>query len=145
MTTHDLGGAITRSDEIGSIKSCFGDGRYVREEIAGPFGGKQHEKMTVLGYNETRARFEFFPADNHDGVLLLYTGEPGADAGTREIVMSAEYAAPDETGEARPASFVRVHTVITIEDRNRHSLRTFYRPGGAPERLFLELMYVRDD
>ena len=145
MATHDPSGTVTRSGAIRSTKRLFGDGRYVREEIAGAFGGARHEKMTVLGYNQTRARFEFFTADNHDGVLLLYTGQAGAPADAREIIISADYAAPDATGAGGAANFVNVRTVITIEDRDRHRLHNYYRPGGEPERLFLDLRYQRDD
>ena len=144
MITHGLDGPSVRSDDLRSVKRWIGDGRYMREEIAGPFGGKRHEKLTVLGFNDTRARFEFFTADNYDAVLLLYTSEAGAKPDAREIVMSVEYASPDKTGADGPATFVHMRTVIAIEDRNNHSLRNFYRTGGQPEQLFLEINYVRE-
>lgn len=144
MSTWSEDGEETQSDQITAQKEWFADGRYIKELVAGEFGNEHHEKLTLLSYNLTRARFEYLTADNHDGVLLLYAGAPGGAKCDNRIEMFAEYAAPDEQGQAA-AGFIVIRTVIEVESSQQHVLRNFYRPGGRPERLFLQYIYTRNE
>ena len=85
MTTHPVGGEPITSDAVRADKSWFGAGRYVREEVSGSFGAKPHNKVTVLGFNPTRERYEYVTADDHDAVILLSTSRPGEAGDGREI------------------------------------------------------------
>ena len=141
MSVWSEDGQLTRSDGLRARKRLIADGRYLREEIEGAFAGGPHEKLTVLGYNATRGRFEYVTADNHDAVLLLYLSAAGVRADATSVELWAEYAAPRE-GDG--ADFVLIRTEIISEGADRHVLRNHYRPGGGPERPFLEYVYARD-
>lgn len=142
MTTWSEEGQASWAPGLRSRKEVIADGRYLREQIEGPVSGGRHEKLTLLGYNLTRSRFEYFTADNYDGVMLLYVSAPGVEASSREVELLAEYAQPDNAGQG-PARFVTIRTVLSVESADRHVVRNFYRPGGRPERPFLEYVYTR--
>ena len=143
MTTWAADGAATHGDGLRAEAVLIGEGRYVREELSGDFGGARHEKLALLGWNATRERFEYAAADNHDGVILLYVTAPGAPGGEDGIHLFADYAAPDESGAGAGAGFVTIRTVIAVDGPDRRTLRNFYRPAGQAERPFLEYRYVR--
>ena len=143
MTTWAADGAATHGDDLRAEGVLIGDGRYVREELSGDFGGARHEKLALLGWNATRERFEYATADNHDGVVLLYVTSPGAPGGEDGIELFADYAAPDESGAGGGARFVTIRTVIGFDGPGHRRLRNFYRPAGQAERPFLEYRYFR--
>ena len=141
MTTHSADGERITSAAVRSDKRWFGAGRYVQEQIAGTFGGKPHDKVTVLGFNPTRARYEYVTADDHDAVIILSTSRPGEAGDGREINLFAEYLMPAESGGG--AVLVTLRTHLSIPHATGHVLRNFYRAPGGEERLFLEYRYQR--
>ena len=145
MTTVAADGAATGGDDLRAEAVMIGEGRYVREELSGDFGGARHEKLALLGWNATRERFEYATADNHDGVILLYVTSPGAPGGEDGVALFADYAAPDESGAGAGARFVTIRTVFEFDGPDRRTLRNFYRPAGQAERPFLEYRYVRSE
>ena len=101
MTTTTEHSEPTRATGLVAVKSWFADGRYVREDIQGMFGGGKHEKLTLLGFNATRHRYEYMTADNHDGVILLYVSSPGDRSDQATLTLFTEYAMPgEEAGSA---------------------------------------------
>ena len=142
MATTSPDGVTTRADGLRATKTWFGDGRYVREEIEGQFGGERYKKMTLLGYNRTRDRFEYVTADNHDGVILYFVTAPSAAGDGYEITLFADYAMPDEL-KKDAAAFITIRTTLSIESRERHILRNAYRYPGGSEKPFLEYVYTR--
>lgn len=56
MVTYGADGPIRSKSPLLANKDLFGDGRYIREEINGEFGGARHQKLTLLGFNNTRGR-----------------------------------------------------------------------------------------
>ena len=147
MSVRSPDGTTTSSDQVHASKRWFGDGRYVREDLSGTFDGTPHEKLTVLGFNATRARYEYATADNHDAVVLLYLSQAGAYSDgahdDRRFELFSDYLMPDENG-ATPR-LVTIRTLITVVDRTHHELRTYYRPPGGDEVPFLEYVYRRRD
>lgn len=141
MSTTPRGGPTTHADGLQAEKRWSGGGRYVREEIAGAFGSEQHEKLTMLGYNVTRDQFEYMTADNHDGVILLFTTSPGSAGDGHSVTMFTEYAMPPEHGD-EPV-FLTVKTVIAIESHDRHTIINSYIYAGGVEQPFLEYVYTR--
>jgi hypothetical protein len=119
------------------------DGRYIREEVRGSYAGKPHEKLTLLGFNNVRQRYEYMTADNNDAVILLYVSQPNAALGSGSCIEAfADYVyagdGPDVAG-----TLVTVRTVIEIESADLHVLRNFYGAPGREEYLFLEYRYER--
>ena len=143
MTTRDAEGNVTSSsNSIHAEKRFIGDGRYVREDISGEIGGGQHEKLSILGFNNIRSRYEYSTADNFDAVILLYTSAPGSDLDPCRIETFAKYVyAGDE--QSPVGTLVTIRTVIEIESDDRHILRNYYNAPGADEYLFLEYIYSR--
>ena len=141
MTVVDDDGATTRADGLRADKTWFGDGRYVLEHIEGDFQSERHKKLTLLGYNATRDRFEYVTADNHDGVVLFYTTLPTAAGRGREIELFTDYAMPQ--GETDRAIFITIRTTLSVESPDRHVLRNAYRYAGGIEKPFLEYIYTR--
>jgi hypothetical protein len=140
MATHGPDGPV-RADGLTAEKRWFADGRYVQEVLAGAFAGAHHEKRTLLGLNPTRGRYEYVTADNHDAVLLLYTGRPGAAGDERRLDLWAEYVSP---GDAAPRGvLLTVRTTLTVVSDDEHTLANFYAEPGQPERPFLEYHYRR--
>lgn len=144
MTTWAEDGTSTKSGAVRADAGVIAEGRYLREELAGDFGGVRHEKLSLLGWNATRARYEYVTADNHDGVLLLYATLPGQAGSENGVELFADYAAPDESGAGRGATFVTIRTVLALHGRDQRSLRNFYRAAGQVERPFLEYVYTRE-
>ena len=141
MTTHQEDNSVFSSDTIQSQKHWFSD-RYVQETVSGVFGGKPHNKLTLLTYNQTQKRFEYMTADDHDTVILLYTSRFDSINGAREINVYSEYLMPGKSSE--PPQLITVRTNICVHEADRHSLKNFYRVPGTPEeRLFLEYDYRR--
>jgi hypothetical protein len=142
MSTTTARGEATRSDDIRSRKRWIGDGRYVREEVEGTFRGRSHSKLTLLGFNNIRGRYEYVTADNYDAAILLYVSSPGDPGDGRRIEMFSDYVyagdGPEPTG-----TLVTIRTVIEIEGSNRHILRNYYGAPGQDEYLFLEYDYRR--
>jgi hypothetical protein len=99
MTTHGEDGPVRSEKPLRAEKSQFGEGRYVHERVEGDFGGSRHEKLTLLGFNNTRSRYEYATADNHDAVLLLYVSRPDASEAGDVIDLYADYVSP---GDAAP-------------------------------------------
>ena len=143
MTTWADDGTPTRADGLVADVVLIGGGRYAREQVTGDFAGASHEKLTLFGWNATRARYEYMTADNHDGVILLYTTAPGAAPGDAPINLFADYALPGDDGAA--ATFVTIRTVVAFDGPDRRTVRNHYRPASRPERLFLEYVYTRHD
>ena len=144
MATTPSEGESTHADGLLARKTWIGDGRYVQEEIEGDFGNERHKKMTLLGYNSTRDRFEYVTADNHDSVILFFVTTPAAAGNGREITLFADYAMPNEA-DKDAATFVTIRTTLIIESRDRHILRNAYRYAGGVEKPFLEYIYTRSD
>ena len=142
MSTRSPDGTVTSSDRVRADKRWFG-GFYVRETLSGTFGGKPHDKLTMLGFNRTRERYEYVTADNHDAVILLYASRPDASGDGRRFDVFTEYLMPNERGAG--ARLVEVRTTLEIVDETRHELRNYYRPPGSDETLFLEYVYRRID
>ena len=142
MTTRTAGGAATTSADVTATKEWYGGGRYVREEVSGTFAGKPHNKLTVLGYNAVRRRYEYVTADDHDAAILLYATLPGAEGDGRSITLFADYVYAGDGPEVA-GSLVTIRTVIGIDGPDRHTLRNFYAPPGGAEYLFLEYVYTR--
>lgn len=113
-----------------------------RKRFSGVFGGKPHNKLTLLTYNQTQKRFEYMTADDHDTVILLYTSRSDSPDGESEINVYSEYLMAGVSSE-RP-QLVTVRTNICVHDADRHSLKNFYRAAGTrEERLCLEYDYLR--
>lgn len=143
MATHGADGRTTRSEEIRARKDWFGDGRYVREEVSGTFAGVPHAKLTLLGFNNLRHRYEYVTADNYDAVLLLHTSAAGVEPGDPgRIEVFAEYVEAGE-GEQASGTLILIRTVIEIVSDDHHLLRNLYRAPDRPERPFLEYDYRR--
>ena len=143
MTTHAPDGSSTRSDDVRAVKTWFGDGRYVREDVDGTFGGIRHEKLTILGFNNIRERYEYTTADNHDAVVTFYITAPGADiANRRRIEVFTDYVDAGQ-GEDATGALVVIRTLIEIVSDDHHTLRNFYKAPGREEYLFLQYDYRR--
>ena len=144
MATHKADGSSTRSDDVRAAKSWFGDGRYIREVVSGTFGGAKHEKLTVLGFNNVRNRYEYSTADNYDAAITLYTTAPGASTDDpRRIEMFTDYVDAG-TGRGRDGHAGHHTDAHRDRQRDRHTLRNFYKAPGQTEYLFLEYDYRRE-
>jgi hypothetical protein len=140
MTTHSSTDSL-HSTSITATKNWFADGRYVEESVIGEFADARHQKRTLLGFNPTRGRYEYVTADNHDTVLLLYTGSPQAPRDTQRINLWTDYVSP---GDAAPQGvLLTVRTTFQITDGDLHTLSNYYSEPGQPERAFLEYKYRR--
>lgn len=133
-------GGPKTTGEAAARKRWINGGRHVREEVEGSIGGKPHEKLTVLGYNNLRQRYEFITADNADPVIVSYQGH--ADASGRKIELFAEYVFPGYEPEVS-GELVVIRSVFEIENGDRHRLRIHYTHPASEEYLFLEYAYVR--
>ena len=143
MATHKPDGSSIRSIDVQAVKSWFGEGRYVREDVVGTFSGSRHEKLTVLGFNNIRERYEYTTADNDDAAVTLYVTALGADINDRRrIEVFADYVDAGQ-GEDATGTLVVIRTLIEIESDDRHTLRNFYKAPGRAEYLFLEYDYRR--
>lgn len=142
MTIHGPDGSTRSKHPLQAEKTWFGDGRYVLERIEGEFGGGRHQKLTLLGFNNTRSRYEYVTADNHDAVLLLYTSRPDALKGERLIDLYADYVSP---GDAAPRGvLLTVRTRLEILGPDEHVLTNAYAEPGSDQRPFLEYRYRRE-
>jgi hypothetical protein len=141
MTTHGPDGAQRSDAPLRAEKSYFADGRYVLERITGAFAGAPHEKLSLLGFNNSRSRYEYVTADNHDAVLLLYATLPGASSTPECIDLFSEYVSPGDA--AARGVLLTVRTRIDIVGHAQHRLTNFYAEPGGVERKFLEYVYRR--
>lgn len=141
MVTHRPDGALKSIAPLKSEKQFFGSERYVLERVEGMFGGAWHEKVTLLGFNASRGRYEYVTADNHNAVLLLYATLPGATGATECMDLFAEYVSP---GDAAPRGvLLTVRTRIEVNGPDEHRLTNYYSEPGGPERNFLEYVCTR--
>jgi hypothetical protein len=131
--------AIT-SDQVQASKTWINDGLHVREEVQGPFGQSQHRKLTILGYNNLRQRFEFVTADNSDSVIMTYYGQ--ADLEQQNLTLYGEYVFAG-TGKILTGELVRIRSVFTLDHPDRHRLSIYYTHPARQEYLFLQYQYTR--
>lgn len=138
----ETGALLVETELIRSTKALVHDGRYLREDLSGPIGSGQHEKTSMLGFNNIRGRYEYMTADSYDAVILLYTTAPGAHLDDRRIEVFADYMHAGND-DAPTGTLVTIRTVIEIEDDDHHILRNFYNAPGKDEYRFLEYGYTR--
>lgn len=141
MTTHGPDGPTNSVEPLTAAARMIGGGRYVEERIEGTFAGGRHEKLSVLGFNATRDRFELVTADDHDAVLLHFVSRPGEAGDDDRIDLFADYVSP---GDAAPRGvLLTVRTQILVEGADRRRLVNAYRAPGGAEEPFLEYVYTR--
>lgn len=143
MRVWDKSGELSvQSDDISATKPVVHEGRYIREDLAGPIGSGTHEKTSMLGFNNIRNRYEYMTADSYDAVILLYTSAPGSSLDDKRIEVFADYVHAGDD-EDPVGTLVTIRTVIEIKGKDRHVLRNYYNAPGKPESQFLEYVYTR--
>lgn len=130
----------TCSDDLTARKVWINGNRHIREEVDGTLGGKEHAKLTILGYNNLRQRYEFVTADNSDTVIMTYYGQ--ADETGNTIILFGELVLAGY-GPQLIGSATKLRLVFTTENDDRHALKIHYTEPAGEEYLFLEYIYTR--
>lgn len=123
-----------RSSEMTTRREWIGDGRFVRDVTQGVIAGQPYFRTGILGFNNMDQRYEWITADNVTPTMMIYLGREGS--GPRNpIVMEGRFTDLGVTGEQWVGETIPMRTVITIENRDLHTLEIYFTPPGQAERL----------
>ncbi|RME41619.1 MAG: DUF1579 domain-containing protein [Planctomycetota bacterium] len=127
---HVSTGVMTNTLDLG--------GRYLKQVYRGdaangPFPG--FEGRGFWGYNPVEQRYEGFWIDNASCVMQIDRGE--VDASGTVWTMIGEMSDPQSGGT------IRKRSVITLQDRNRHTMEMYIKPPQGDEFKVMEIRYER--
>jgi hypothetical protein len=109
-------------------------GRYVKEEVAGEFGGMKFEGAGVTGYDNLKKKYTGAWIDNMSTGLIVSEGS--YDAKKNTFTFTSEL--PDFlTGKT-----VKGKDVLTIVDKDKLELNA-YREMGGKEVKSMQIIYTR--
>lgn len=113
-------------------------GRFLRQEYKGdPHPGPfpNFEGKGYWGYNRTDGRYEGFWIDT--GGTMMTTDQGQCDRSGRRWEMKGTMTCPG-TGHA-----MTKRSVITLHDKNSHTMEMFHALAGEPEAKSMEITYTR--
>lgn len=133
------GEQLSSSTDIKASKTWINGDIHLREEVHGLISGKQHDKLTILGYNNLRQRYEFVTADNSDTVIMSYYGQ--ANEAEHTITLFGEFVFSGD-GPAPTGELIVIRSVFQVESINQHRLTIYYQHPAQNEYRFLEYLYT---
>jgi Protein of unknown function (DUF1579) len=130
------------STDIICRREWVGGGRFLHDVTEGTFAGSSYYREGLLGFSNVDQRFEWVTVDATNANMMIYRGENGS--GPRlPIDMSGVFTDQGWLGDDNAGKPVRMRTVITIENDERHVFELFFTPPGSGERLVDRKVYTR--
>ena len=120
----------------GTAKSSWAmNGRFVQQEFSGEFMGKPFRGMSLMGYDNTKEKFNNVWVD--DMHTSMFTSEGGAESGNKVITLEGRYDCP-LTGQKD----LSMKQVIRIVSQDKHVFEMHDPSKGANSKT-MEITYSR--
>jgi hypothetical protein len=130
------------STDIICRREWVAGGRFLHDVSEGNFAGSRYYREGLLGFSNVDQRFEWVTVDATNANMMIYRGADGS--GPRSPVeMSGVFTDQGWLGEDSAGKPVRMRTVITIENNDRHVFELFFTSPEGVERLVDRKVYTR--
>jgi hypothetical protein len=130
------------STDITCRRTWIAGGRFLHDLTEGSFAGSHYYREGLLGFSNVDQRFEWVTVDAANANMMIYRGANGSGPHP-PIEMSGVFTDQGWLGENAAGKSIRMRTVITIENNDRHVLELFFTAPGGPERLVDRKVYTR--
>jgi hypothetical protein len=123
-------------------REWIADGRYLRDETSGETPTGRYFRMGMLGYSNMDRRFEWVTQDAVNSMMMIYLGQPGSGP-SFPATMVGHFTDQGLLGERFAGRRIAQRTVITIVDRDHHTIEIYFTPPGGREVLADRKVYTR--
>jgi quinol monooxygenase YgiN/catechol 2,3-dioxygenase-like lactoylglutathione lyase family enzyme len=128
--------------DITTRRQWTANGHYIEDLTEGTIDGKPYWRKGWLGYSIMDRRYEWVTIDPINTTMMVYYSKTGSGE-TMPIDMTGVFTDQGVVNESTVGKAVAQHTVIRIENNDRHVIELYFTPPGGKEQLADRTVYTR--